>query len=253
MKRFFTKLIPITVALLLFGIILLGAYLELPVLTYLGVGLLFGGGFLLAIVCVVIMFVRARKMADKMDDSIQGDGQNAEPNAEEQSYPKTRYDATESAIAYSIHGYRNSTKKNKILSILFLTSTLGSVFAGLILLFFEQFIAAYVCFGLFAGILIVGVICAVIASKIVRSSNIPVKIATVVECEPVPYSDNPESGEPLCYIFLLEIDEKRYRARHFTQYERGSKVAVRFFEGNNHPVISDLETEKLYKSEESNR
>ena len=128
----------------------------------------------------------------------------------------------------------------------------------MILLFLKRFTAAYVCFGCFAGIVLIGILCAIIAPKIGNSKKTKderkpeSKIATVIECAPAPYSENPESGEPLCYVYLLEIDEKQYRTRHFTRYETGTKVAVRFYEDNDHASISDWETKKLHKSEELN-
>lgn len=95
MKRFLLRLIPVAVALLLFGMIILGSYLDLPVLTYLAIGLLFGGGFLLAVVATVLIFVRAKKTADKMEKPPQSEEQNAESNEEESVYPENEYDAAE--------------------------------------------------------------------------------------------------------------------------------------------------------------
>ena len=104
MKRFLLRLIPVAVALLLFGMIILSSYLDLPVLTYLAIGLLFGGGFLLAVVATVLIFVRAKKTADKMDEPTRSEEQNAESNEEEPAYPENEYDAAEKVIAHSIHG-----------------------------------------------------------------------------------------------------------------------------------------------------
>ena len=76
-----------------------------------------------------------------------------------------RYSEATGAFAYTIHGYRHSDRKHKILMILFITSVLGSVFAGLVCLFFKQFVAAYALFGCFGLILLIGIGAAIIASR----------------------------------------------------------------------------------------
>ena len=157
MNRKKAYFLAITAFILCFALILGGAYSENEVLTYVGMGLLFGGGFLLALVCMVVMFLRARKKADEMERKEKNDTQG-------EGTRQNRYDAATGVFAFSIHGFRHSSVKNKILSILFLTSTLGSVFGGLICLFFKQFTAAYVLFGCFAFFIFAGITAAIIAS-----------------------------------------------------------------------------------------
>ena len=48
-------------------LILLGTFIKNSVLTYIGVWALFGGFFLLAVLSVILIFMRARKKADEMD------------------------------------------------------------------------------------------------------------------------------------------------------------------------------------------
>ncbi len=254
MKRFLARLIPVAVALLLFGMIILGSYLDLPVLTYLAIGLLFGGGFLLAVVATVLIFVRAKKTADKMEEPPQSEEQNAELNEEESVYPENEYDAAEKVIAQSIHGYRKASKKTKALSILFLSSTLGSVFAGLILMFFNQLTAAYVCFGCFAAIILIGILCAVIAPKLHNQASAEEsvrekKIAVVVERTPVTDPEAFKNDKPShSYKYLLEIDGKRYETEFCTRFETGECVAVTLYPRSGFVLIDAAETRR-YQNE----
>ena len=142
------------------ALIVFGLLFDIDILVYAGVVLLFGGGLLLSIVCVIVMFARARKQASEMDKS----ERKNEPSQNDEEYAPNRYSEATSMFAYSIHGFRHSSVKKKILMILFLLLTVGSVFAGIILLFFRQMLAAYICFGIFGGTLLIGILAAVIAS-----------------------------------------------------------------------------------------
>lgn len=242
--------------MLFIGMIILGTYLDLPVISYLAIGLLFGGGFLLAVVATVLMFVRAKKTADKMDEPTRSEEQNAESNEQEPAYPENQYAAAEKVIARSIHGFRRSSKKTKVLSILFLSSTLGSVFAGMIFMFFNQLTAAYVCFGCFAAIILIGILCAVIASRFSRGGSssgddkTEYKTATVTNRMRAPHAKLSENGEPTYYLYLLNIDGKQVEARHAARYETGATVAVRYDAADGYAFISDWQTEKLLQNGE---
>ncbi len=159
MNRKSAYFIAVGVFLLCFAMIFGGNFLENAALTYAGVGLLFGGGLLFALITVFVMFHRARKKADEMDKP----GQDKTPEGEGEA--PNRYSEATGAFAYTIHGYRHSDRKHKILMILFITSVLGSVFAGLVCLFFKQFVAAYALFGCFGLILLIGIGAAIIASR----------------------------------------------------------------------------------------
>lgn len=139
--------------------ILGGAYLENNILTYVGDGIAVRRGMLFALITVFAMFRRAKKRADEMDDP----EREAAPRGEGER--PGRYDGVESSFAYTIRGYRHADRKHKILMIVFPTSVLSSVLAGLICLFFKQFIAAYVLFGCFGLILFIGIAAAIVASR----------------------------------------------------------------------------------------
>ena len=156
MNKRLAYIISVGAFMLCAALIICGALLHNSILAYTGIVLLFGGGLLLSIICVIVMFIRARKQADerdkpdyKRDDNVQA------PN---------RYSEATSMFAFSIRGFRHSSVKQKILMILFLLLTVGSVLAGIVLLFFRQMLAAYICFGCFGGTLLVGILAAVIAS-----------------------------------------------------------------------------------------
>lgn len=77
-------------------LILLGTFIKNSVLTYIGVWALFGGFFLLAVLSVILIFMRARKKADEMDAQEQK-GEEYSPAPSDH-----RYDALADAFAVSI-------------------------------------------------------------------------------------------------------------------------------------------------------
>lgn len=217
-------------------LILLGVNLKNSVLVYTGVGILFGGSFLLAVVCVIVMFIRARKKADEVNQRKQ---HGSELPERETSVPN-RYTAAEGALAASIYGFRRLPATKKALGILFLTVTLGSVFAGLILLFFKRFIAAYVCFGCFTAGIFAGIFVAVVGShikvpRIKRHQDEGYKTATVLRCDPYSssysYASNNNDNVTVRYRIILEIDGKEYETRASQNYEAGTQVTVCFIDG----------------------
>lgn len=221
-------LFPISVLL-----ILLGNAQNNGILVYTGVGILFGGGFLLAVTGAVVLFLRARKKADEMDQPEKGE------NPERETV-RNRYTEAEDAFAYSIHGFRHLSAKNKALGVLFLTFTLGSVFTGLILLFFKQFVAAYVCFGCFAAGIFAGILAAIISSLNIAPRKKQTRkegsyTATVLRCDPYSssysYSTNDNGETAIRYRIYLEIEGKEYETRDSVRYEAGEKVTVCFVDG----------------------
>ena len=162
MKRKTAYAIFISAIFLCFALILGGTYLDNQILVYVGMALLFGGSFLFAIITMIVMFIRARKKADEMD--------KRDPNtpAQDSEYPQNRYEAATGVFAFTIRGFRRSSPLQKILMILFLLITVGSVLAGIVLLSCGFHLAAYICFGVFGGVFLIGLITAIIASYVGR-------------------------------------------------------------------------------------
>lgn len=257
MKKKVIYYLLISIFLICFFLILFGVYSKNTALTYIGVGGLFGGGFLLAIICTVVMFMRAKKKADKMDQE-----KESGEHAEKEPYTRNRYAAAEDAFAVSIHGFRHLPSRYKLLGILFLTATLGSVFAGLILLYFRQTIAACVCFGIFGGSLLIGISAAILSScgirprkKYKRQTVGEVKTATVLNCDPYSssysYSENSDGDHVTLYRVDLEADGIKYKTFDAHKYETGAKVAVHITDANAW-ILGDKTTERTKEEKPEN-
>ena len=218
-------------------LILLGTFIQKSDLTYIGVWALFGGFFLLAVLSVILIFMRARKKADEMDAQEQK-GEEYSPAPSDH-----RYDALADAFAVSIRGFRHASAANKLLTIMFLIFGIGSVFVGLILLFFRRFIAAYVCFGVFGGTLFIGLIAAILSTCGVhirkmrkRKAAGDVKTATVLSCDPYSssysYSEQSQGDPVTLYRVQLKADGIQYNTLDTHNYEAGTSVFVHITNGD---------------------
>lgn len=219
MKRFFAKLIPVTVALLLFGVILLGSYLELPVLTHLGIGLLFGGVFLILVVTILVKGIcKYRKLDEQADD---------DPN------DFNVYDAFSVAqyiFVGNFVGKRLSAKKQTLLAVFALIFLLCEPFGGILFLFLHLEAVGATLLGLFGVTVFVCMLTAIIKfiMQIQSSGNdeeIPNRIGRVTKCIPSPDSQQRPEEEKLYHI-TVEIDGKSYTAVRQFPFEVGTKVVA---------------------------
>ena len=136
MKRRYAVL-AIIYAIAMFGVIFLGSYLGMPWLWKLGIGLLFGGSFLIAMITTIVIVVRAVKKSGEQTD-IQSDDEDIVDEIIDDNNEVNPVAVAEHEISNAVNEYKASSRKEKIFGIVLIAVLLACIIGGAVSFSFNQ-------------------------------------------------------------------------------------------------------------------
>lgn len=222
-------------------------------LTYAGIGVLFGGSFVVALAIALIAIVMAIKSSSddgkkRRDDVLtearsRASGNGAEPGAARKKLEK------------GVAKKRRRETGAKVFSIAFILGFIGCLFGGMIMLGLGLYVAGGVVFACGPAMIIIAIAVTTIRTKLYSKKHDvgEVEIGTVDLCE---LATDPYGAPELArYDVWVEINDERYFAKADRRYKSGDRV--RCMVKNNYKDITvegpteysyargDIEKEKL--------
>ena len=222
-------------------------------LTYAGIGVLFGGSFVVALAIALITIVMAIKSSSddgkkRRDDVLtearsRASGNGAEPGAARKKLEK------------GVAKKRRRETGAKVFSIAFILGFIGCLFGGMIMLGLGLYVAGGVVFACGPAMIIIAIAVTTIRTKLYSKKHDvgEVEIGTVDLCE---LATDPYGAPELArYDVWVEINDERYFAKADRRYKSGDRV--RCMVKNNYKDITvegpteysyargDIEKEKL--------
>lgn len=244
MKRIYPVL-AIIYAIAMFGVIVLGSYLGKPWLWKLGIALLFGGSFLIAMIVTIVVVVRAVKHSGEQTDEATDGQQDSEDildrlvddNGEVNPVAVAEYE-----ISNAAREYKASSRKEKRLGIVLITVLLICFFGGIASFWFSK-IAGGILIGAFVLIIVLCIVITTIKQRIAMSgrgvrANAPVNEATVISCT-VSSETTVMGRTTVVYKVRLDLggEEKVTYSKNY--YEVGETISVRGDRYDKHIAIVD--------------
>lgn len=244
MKRIYPVL-AIIYAIAMFGVIFLGSYLGKPWLWKLGIALLFGGSFLIAMIVTIVVVVRAVKHSGEQADE-QQDGKDFTDTIidadDDEDGEVTPAEVAERQISNAVSEYKASSRKEKVFGIILITALLICFFGGIASFWFSK-IAGGVLIGAFVLIIISCIIITSIKQHVAMSgrgvrANAPVNEATVISCT-VSSETTVMGRTTVVYKVRLDLggEEKVTYSKNY--YEVGESISVRGDRYDKHIAIVD--------------
>ncbi|MDE5721201.1 MAG: hypothetical protein K2I30_00455 [Clostridia bacterium] len=233
MKRRYAVL-AIIYAIAMFGVIFLGSYLGMPWLWKLGIGLLFGGSFLIAMITTIVIVVRAVKKSGEQTD-VQPDGEDItdEDIVDEIIDDNDEVNpvaVAEHEISNAVNEYKASSRKEKIFGIVLIAVLLACIIGGAVSFSFNQIVGG-VLIGAFVLIIISCIVVTSIKQRIAMSgrgvrANAPIHEATVIAC--TRSSQTTVMGRTtVVYKLRLDLDGMEKVTYSKNYYDVGETVSVR--------------------------
>ena len=221
-------------------------------LTYAGIGVLFGGSFVVALAIALITIVMAIKSSSddgkkRRDDVLTEARSRASGSAE----PGAARKKLEKGVAKK----RRRETGAKVFSIAFILGFIGCLFGGMIMLGLGLYVAGGVVFACGPAMIIIAIAVTTIRTKLYSKKHDvgEVEIGTVDLCE---LATDPYGAPELArYDVWVEINDERYFAKADRRYKSGDRV--RCMVKNNYKDITvegpteysyargDVEKEKL--------
>ncbi|MDE6105044.1 MAG: hypothetical protein K2G38_05140 [Clostridia bacterium] len=240
MKRRYAVL-AIIYAIAMFGVIFLGSYLGKPWLWKLGIALLFGGSFLIAMIVTIVVVVRAvKKSGEQTDEATDGEDivdRLVDDNGEINPVAVAEYE-----ISNAVSEYKASSRKEKRWGIVLITVLLICFFGGIASFWFSK-IAGGILIGAFVLIIVLCMIVVTIKQHVAMSgrgvrANAPVNEATVISCT-VSSETTVMGRTTVVYKVRLDLggEEKVTYSKNY--YEAGETISVRGDRYDKHIAIVD--------------
>lgn len=239
-KEKLLKFLPPLLVIAMFALFFGGALSGNAYLVFIFMGVVFGGGFIVAIACVIKMFI----MAKKYNDSIEAEHRRDNDTASKEYINNTRHNSTPMAvrqIANWLQALKLAEKGDIVKGCLFVTTFIGCLVAFVVVAALGYGAWCILPWGIGCGMIII----ALIVTKIIEhrsagskrvNKNMPAVKATVIGCY-VNSESYVSSGTRrynqthhiinTTYRVLLDVDGKKVSAFSKKFYNEGEEVYVR--------------------------
>lgn len=207
------------------ALIISGMISPYPSLLYAGIGVLFGGGFLVALVISLTMIVGAVKDT-KTERSDRANEVLSEARASAATDGSQEVAETLEKLGRAVEKRRARDRGAKVFSILFVAAFIGCLFGGMILIGTGFYIAGGIVFGCAPLMVLIAITVSSIKNRVSgkRRDASFIDVGTVLSCE---LKTNPYGSPELArYEVWVEINGDKYYAEADRRYENGDRVKL---------------------------